>query len=933
MVEQDTCETIGSLISGQIPSTSESMDAKRVTSTIRDFLMKLDQARDWVCSNTGQCMDITKFKEELPKAEILAKVVQALDSEFVKHIYVSPERVYRHTDNIMLFLSWCKKIKLKKHFLFETVDLYESKNIPKVVYCIHGLALFLNKRGTGRGIIINDDVMFSYEEKSLFSEDIGKIVMQRYDDIQKNLDSEEEEAYSALNEPIVDQKKPIAVSCSIDSNDKAIQVFTAALVWKIAFEALFSGTGISVSALRKFIDFDFSSEEAYRKITEQQAEIVERFKKNNLKEIEKDSLVHTIRLLHENINELRGLLVPDYPQANDYKDFKKALYRLIHDYDLCFNIIISGRELPLRTLFPDNVIGDFNFSKFIVANFEKDQNALLALTRTHFISSKTFKSISNAYATTSNMDLNPIAIQDYLKTRGGTRNGLLDDAISDEDVRDEILKRSQSIIDFIEAKIHFLTNIELPYYVKIFSSHPAFFENFLEPAIMSSGNCIISELMGFIFSAQGDLQSTAGQERVYKYGSDFIRTHVIDFSDYAPLKGFLEEARHAYGTLMSSSQAVSVDVNDYFIQHSAVGDFLQVEISGEEINNIIIVLKQCLGFMSDEMRRLVDKLSYVNSPMSNVEAVEVYSETGMIKTAKPITVNGESYFKAQSPSEIKYREVSTPNEALKRPGTGEKFTLNLDNQYSSELDERDSIALGALIRDLKHRVMLLLAISESTSLDSVLNETTEEELHAFAAVKFPDGNLQHIKESVINDIKLLKSKKILRNSVDILPMVAVDILTSKCRLLNKEISLNTETSDALFHKGAMLDKYLHNLYSYVNDLTESMFMNKSGSFFNRQTEPYSSYGTYVVTLSNVRAQVYENLNVNEMQMLVSSDEPMVINVSILIGSESICGPVPIRFDSLLKMRESSTTWLDIGDVCCISVGTMIELINEKYINY
>ena len=35
----------------------------------------------------------------------------------------------------------------KQAFLPETTDIYDAKNMPRVIYCIHGLSMFLYKLG------------------------------------------------------------------------------------------------------------------------------------------------------------------------------------------------------------------------------------------------------------------------------------------------------------------------------------------------------------------------------------------------------------------------------------------------------------------------------------------------------------------------------------------------------------------------------------------------------------------------------------------------------------------------------------------------------------------------------------------------------------------------------------------------------------------
>lgn len=69
-----------------------------------------------------------------------------------------PKLQYRHSDNINIFLDFVRRVGLPEviddvirfienltilvlqSFIFEFTDLYNKKNIPKVIYCIHALA-------------------------------------------------------------------------------------------------------------------------------------------------------------------------------------------------------------------------------------------------------------------------------------------------------------------------------------------------------------------------------------------------------------------------------------------------------------------------------------------------------------------------------------------------------------------------------------------------------------------------------------------------------------------------------------------------------------------------------------------------------------------------------------------------------------------------
>jgi hypothetical protein len=472
-------EKIGNLLSGTQPTTSEAMDAKRSTTTLQDFLHKLDQAREWVyntisedndlneneCKIKNDCSDnISKFKEELPKAEMLAKVVKKLDPTFVKRIHISEKKEYKHVDNIMLFINWLKKIKLKKHFLFETVDLYDSKNIPKVIYCIHGLASFLSKRGFSRGIIVRNGLIFTNEETDLFSTEIKNISMQRFDDISNKLDSEEYDETNNLN----------STNNNTGNNHvKTINLAFKSFAWRHAFLSLVLKGQVKVQAIKKLVDF--SNEKTNKIINEQEKEIIQKFKNNYEKEVEKDEVLRTIRLLLENQNDLRQIVIDSYPLANDFKNFKKALYLLMHDYNLFKNILLDGFELPLRVIFPDTLLGDYHFSHLLFScskhentnfdisnstfneNTKCNSNAIndinndineindlnnndlnndnMMLARSHFFTSKVFKILTEAFKTNQNFDLNPISIYSSIYLHSSV---LVEEALNDENVRKEI---------------------------------------------------------------------------------------------------------------------------------------------------------------------------------------------------------------------------------------------------------------------------------------------------------------------------------------------------------------------------------------------------------------------------------------------------------------------------------------------------------------
>lgn len=54
---------------------------------------------------------------------------------------------FRHTDNVIQWLNAMDEIGLPKIFYPETTDIYDRKNMPRCIYCIHALSLYLFKLG------------------------------------------------------------------------------------------------------------------------------------------------------------------------------------------------------------------------------------------------------------------------------------------------------------------------------------------------------------------------------------------------------------------------------------------------------------------------------------------------------------------------------------------------------------------------------------------------------------------------------------------------------------------------------------------------------------------------------------------------------------------------------------------------------------------
>ncbi|KAI5190686.1 Ras GTPase-activating-like protein IQGAP2/3 [Nematocida minor] len=152
--------------------TAEELDKERKRNRVYEYLCRLQEAREWMEKIIQEKIP-DEFENALKDGVYLARLVQLFSPELVSKVFVDPVLQYRHTDNINKFFEFAKSIGLPVVFLFDLVDLYEGKNIPKVIYCIHALGHYLSKKNiaiklgnlVGRAIFTEDQI--SKKEKEI----------------------------------------------------------------------------------------------------------------------------------------------------------------------------------------------------------------------------------------------------------------------------------------------------------------------------------------------------------------------------------------------------------------------------------------------------------------------------------------------------------------------------------------------------------------------------------------------------------------------------------------------------------------------------------------------------------------------------------------------------------------------------------------------
>lgn len=124
------------------------MDKQRQFIQAYEYLCHIGEAKDWIEEIIHkQIPPIVQLEEALRDGVTLAELVQAMFPNRTFRIFRNPKLQYRHSDNIALFFRFLDEIELPELFRFELIDLYEKKNIPKVIHCIHALSWLLFKNG------------------------------------------------------------------------------------------------------------------------------------------------------------------------------------------------------------------------------------------------------------------------------------------------------------------------------------------------------------------------------------------------------------------------------------------------------------------------------------------------------------------------------------------------------------------------------------------------------------------------------------------------------------------------------------------------------------------------------------------------------------------------------------------------------------------
>jgi len=120
-------------------------DVQRHLLQAYEYLCHVGEAQQWIegCLGEELGFGVVEMEERLRNGVVLARLVRVFQGESaVRRIYDAPKLDFRHSDNINHFFRFVRDVGLPEGFIFELTDLYEKKNFPKVIYCIHALIIY-----------------------------------------------------------------------------------------------------------------------------------------------------------------------------------------------------------------------------------------------------------------------------------------------------------------------------------------------------------------------------------------------------------------------------------------------------------------------------------------------------------------------------------------------------------------------------------------------------------------------------------------------------------------------------------------------------------------------------------------------------------------------------------------------------------------------
>ncbi|KAG0735157.1 hypothetical protein G6F57_007958 [Rhizopus arrhizus] len=104
------------------------------------------EAKRWIEEIIGEQFPLDDFAESLKDGVILCKMIGKLAPGQGK--FKQSKMPFIQMENISIFLKGAEALGVPKHDLFQTIDLYEKKNMTQVIDSIYAISRYGYKAGT-----------------------------------------------------------------------------------------------------------------------------------------------------------------------------------------------------------------------------------------------------------------------------------------------------------------------------------------------------------------------------------------------------------------------------------------------------------------------------------------------------------------------------------------------------------------------------------------------------------------------------------------------------------------------------------------------------------------------------------------------------------------------------------------------------------------
>lgn len=894
--------------------SAEDMDIRRHNTRVYEYLCRLEEAKRW-CEDNGctKTASLDEFEEEMRKGVILAQLAQGFASECVKKIFISDTLQYRHTDNINYFLNALEAISFPRVFMFETFDLYDKRNFPKVIYCLHALAHYLERAGKTIKIrSLAGKISFTEEEvlkKEMEINNLGAN-MPTFDDIKErmntNINIEQSKNvlrafchYKISKQSSCTHTKKSSSEVSEDSmSRKAMEQILKkklkALVWERSFDDIIYQKKVSVHTLRRFLPFFFKQSEEMekeREIEQLHTEIIKKRKvifdlESYLEEIKmKITLLTDNKVTLSNIVVTRPLnyVLSYLPiRSENYRVFQRIFYVLqnepvyiatilsnldeddIDDFVLTmvlplFSFIQGRREEFLMSRLIDFVLKDdsgYRMSTRLVVNVFRKSKEGLELERNLL---KFIKKLGSCNT------------EDLAERIAGHLADVLKSAPL-------YLRRFFAMLDGVSAASLFLDEFAATYFVS-----PELYDS--ELSSLKKESYKLLQLVKSTFTVDPCLDSKAFE---LEHAHNAYGPHIYTYSDNKKPVLYLttEECNSFLETLAKNLKLTEKD----------------------PLHQVI-----CRAVPFEHSEYLIP--FYLNDPeLLSSENSENLAITNFINRTKQKVLFILSVSEGRNIREMLY-SISDKEVALFEKQLPFFRDYNLDSSCRGE--DQDA------------------SCTESAFDGSQVPKAGSECPGRYGLMQF--------KNMLLEDLSYLESKQVISSFDDILSMLAQDIITLKLMSNERstELALNKKTKANLERKVGYLTAKAKAYEEYLASFASKLVAKKKTGFFGLENDfkregKSSLYGTYKYTAGRLKAKgVLVGIKETDSSLFGSvyfyliCNDPLVFQIEMFIKDRMV-GSDSVRIDELLKMKCYGVKTVDVCRLAEFCVEGFIDLINDKY---